>query len=441
MAKKLPKNPPRINAFKADIRETPFKERQRVVKSVTLDIINFDEEYKKDLKEGKGFLITNEEDFNEKTGTRTMDGLYSPIYGISSFSDKITDDYYRCDCGETTGSLSEGDICPNCGTEVQFIDTGLDVFGYIPLGNFIIINPAMYTLLAKLIGEKDLQLIIKFNNKYNVSGKNVSTKTKSSPYHGIGIIKFKEDFDEIVSYYRDKRKQPETYDIIMKFKDSAFAHHIPVYSSLLRPLVKDDSKISMVDDNKSYSIILANANSIRSSEIPGVDKTIIFENSLFEIQSEFNKIYKDIIDLSLSTKKGVIRGQVTCNRVDYSGRCVIVPATGHSVDEVSMPYAMGVEMMRPLIIRALSKTKDISVREANSEVDAALRRFNKGIWFIMNHIIMKSHNPPQVMVQRSPSLLQESMRLMRIKCIKPDFHDLTLDVPTGILDYMGADFN
>ena len=64
----------------------------------------------------------------------------------------------------------------------------------------------MYTLLAKLIGEKDLQLIIKFNNKYNVSGKNVSTKTKSSPYHGIGIIKFDNPVS-IIPYwaFREKR--------------------------------------------------------------------------------------------------------------------------------------------------------------------------------------------------------------------------------------------
>ena len=95
--------------------------------------------------------------------------------------------------------------------------------------------------------------------------------------------------------------------------------------------------------------------------------------------------------------------------------------------------------MRPLIIKALNTMENINIRDANSMVDVALRKFDKKIWLVMNYILQKSKNPPMLMVQRSPSLLQESMRLMNIKMVKYDLHDLTLDVPTGILAGMNAD--
>ena len=83
----------------------------------------------------------------------------------------------------------------------------------------------------------------------------------------------------------------------------------------------------------------------------------------------------------------------------------------------------------------------INIRDANTMIDNAMRKFSKKIWLLMNFIIKNSKNPPKVMVQRSPTLLQESMRFMDIKMIKADINDLTLDTPTGVLDGMNADYD
>ena len=437
---KITKEEPRVNSFKMDTVHQPFIGRKRNIKSVQLKVINIDDECKKDIDSGNGFFITNEEDFNEKTGTRTIDGLYSPLYGADTFADKATDDMYRCECGKTVGGIYEGETCPYCGTTVMFADSKLSIMGYISLGDFCIINPTVYTWLEHAIGGKELQSIIKFNNKYNVNGKNVSTRTKKSPYNGIGLIAFKENFDEIIEYYCNKRKTYDYYNLIRENRDCVFTHYVSVYSALLRPLVKEDSKISMFDVNKSYSVILVNANNIQTMSKHAVDKTIVIENALYEIQTEFNTICsKDIVRTILSSKKGIIRGSLTACRVDYSGRFVISAGVGLNTTEVCLPYIAGCELMRPLIIKSLTTIDGINIREANSIVDNALREFDKKIWLIMNYIVRKSKNPPMLMVQRSPSLLQESMRLMNIKMIKYDIHDLTLDVPTAILDGMNAD--
>lgn len=436
---KVIKDPPRMNSFKPEKIIRPFKTDNKKISSVKLVKIDIDSECEKDIESGNGFFITNEEDFDEKRGVRTEDGLYSPKFGIDTFTDKNTDDLFHCECGRLSGGLNEGDICPECGTPVIFTDSKLNITGYINLGKYCVINPACYTDLETLIGSKELSEIIKFNNKFDVDGKNVSTKDKKSPYNGIGLIEFKNQFDDIIEYYRNKRKKEDAYQVIMRFRKSIFTHNVTVYSSLLRPLVKEESRIAMFDVNKSYSVILANANTIRAIDIPTVDKKVVTENCLFEIQQEFNKISSDIINQNLSGKKGIIRGMTISSRMDYSARFIVVPAIGHCVNEVSLPYVGGCELLRPLIINALHTIDGINIREANSLVDKAIRKFDKKIFLLMNHILQSSDNPPMIMIQRSPSLLQESMRLMYIKQVKADINDLTLDVPVGILSLMNAD--
>ena len=438
---KIKKDEPRVNSFKPEKIIRPFKNasNKNPIKSVRLIKLNLDKCCEEDIEKGTGFFITNEEDFDEKRGVRTIDGLYSPRFGVDTFTDKNTDDLFHCECGKLSGGLHEGEKCPECGTQVIFVDSRLNITGYINLGDYCIINPSCYPELESLIGSKELNDIIKFNNKYDVNGKNISTRTKKSPYHGIGLKGFKKHFDEIIEYYKAKRKKDEHYEVLMRFKNCIFTHNVPVYTSLLRPLIKDGSRVAMFDVNKSYSIILANANVIKASEVPGVDKRSIVENCLYEIQTELVKIYGDIIVQNLSGKKGIIRGNIISSRMDFSARFVVVPGIGHSVVEVSIPYVAGCELMRPLLINALNKIDGINIREANTLVDKAIRKFDKKIFILMNHILQNSDNPPMMMIQRSPSLLQESMRLMYIKQVKADIQDLTLDVPVGILQLMNAD--
>lgn len=438
---KIIKDPPRMNSFKPEKIIRPFKTNDKKIKHVRLIKLDIDKCCEDDIESGNGFFITNEEDFDEKRGVRTEDGLYSPKFGVDTFADKNTDELFHCECGYLTGGIHEGELCPECNTPVVFTDSKLNITGYINLGEYYVINPACYNDLESLIGSKELTEIIKFNNKYDVNGKNVSTKSKKSPWNGIGILEFKDQFDDIIEYYRNKRHKDEVYDVLMRFKNAIFTHNIPVYSSLLRPLVKEDSRIAMFDVNRSYSVILANANSIKASEVPGVSKQAIVENCLFEIQQEVNKINSDIITQNLSGKKGIIRGMTISSRMDFSGRFVVVPAIGHCVTEVSLPYVAGCELLRPLIINALHTMDGINVRVANTMIDNAIRKFDKKIFLLMNYILQNSKNPPMMMVQRSPSLLQESMRLMQIKQVKADIHDLTLDVPVGILSLMNADFD
>lgn len=436
------KEKPRMNSFKIDKIPKPFANRHKRIKSVRLEKIDIDSKCERDIQSNKGFYITNELDYDEKKKVRTSDGLYSPKYGADAFSDKLLDNMYHCECGDLVGGVHEGDICPKCNTPVQFTDADLSITGYIPLDDYVVINPAVYLDLEKLIGKKDLLSILKYNEKYDVSGHHIPTATKSSPYTGIGLMKFQENFDEIIEFYKNKRKDKiDSYKNIRKFRNCVFTHNLAVYSSLLRPYVKDGSKMSVFDANKKYSVMLANANIVREEQPIGVDRSIITEKSLFEIQSEWNELFSNMIDQSLSGKKGMFRNNMLAARIDHSSRTIVDPAKFHNVDEISIPYVLGLELLRPLLINAIRVMDNKNIREANNIIDAGIRKFDEKLWLLVNHILQESDNPPRIMIQRSPSLLQESMRLMKIKSVKYDYNDLTTDVPIAILNGMNADFD
>lgn len=439
---KIKKEPPRMNSFKIDTPPRPFKNRHRPIKSVYLDKIQIDKKCEEDIKNNKGFFITNELDYDEKKRVRTIDGLYSPKFGVDTFSDKSLDNLYHCECGELVGGVHEGDICPKCGTEVQFTDADLSVTGYIPLGEYYVISPAVYLDIEKLIGGKQLLSILKYNERFDINGHQISAATKASPYIGIGFMKFKEKFDEIIEFYRKvKKDKKDSYDNVIRFRDRVFVKNVAVYSSLLRPYVKDESRMSVFDSNKRYSIILANANIIRKELPIGINKNIIIEKSLFEIQTEWNTLFSNIIEQYLSGKKGLFRGNITAGRVNYCARTIVVPAKFHNVNEISVPYVLGCELLRPLLINAIKTMDNKNIRDANTIIDNGIREFDEKLWVLMNHILQESTNPPMMMIQRSPSLLQESMRLMKIKTVKYDYNDLTTDIPIAVLNGMNADFD
>ena len=436
----IKKDRPRMNEFLIDRPPRPFKNESKKIKSVKLSKINLTDLAEDEIKSGKGFVISNETDYDEKKKCRTEDGLYSPKFGVDAFNDKTTDDMYHCECGQLSGGVHDHEICPNCGTEVQCTEADLSKTGWISCGCFYVITPACYIALGKLIGTKDLENILKYKNSFDIDGNPTNVVNKSQPYSGIGMIKFKEKFDEIIEYYHKKKKQKQDeYETIMMYKDAIFTKWVPVYTSLLRPYVKEESRMSVFDVNKKYSIILVLSNIIRR-ETEDSPNVIGIEKSLFEIQTQYNEIFEEIVSIDFAGKSGLIRSNIICVRSNFSGRLVIVPATFFNVDEISIPYIFAVEELRPIIINYMVRMDKMGYREANNIVDAALRKFDKKIYLIMSDII-NSDNPPMILVQRSPTLLQESIRLMKIKMITLDYYNLTMATPSGILSGMNADYD
>ncbi|NNV04703.1 hypothetical protein, partial [Brevibacillus sp. MCWH] len=162
---------------------------------VRLVRLNWDEECEKDFITGKGFEI---KEYPFKKEEKTMYGIYSPLFATDWEDEEAFSERYSCKCKELKGRIYEGERCHVCGTKVKFRDVDLKMFGWIKLHGYYIIHPIFYKMLESVIG-KQFHEIIEFNKEINRDGLIVDKTNKTNPFRGIGLIEFKERFDEILN--------------------------------------------------------------------------------------------------------------------------------------------------------------------------------------------------------------------------------------------------
>ena len=151
-------------------------------------------------------------------------------------------DRYRCKCGRTIGAQFEGEECPFCHEKIEYTDVDIKYTGWLNFFPYKVINPLMYQRLQSALSKKNLEAIISNENIITSSGmirkKDDVIEVKKSllRYHNIGLQEFYENFEEIMTYYKGKRKQKaDLIDSLIVDKDLVWTSKIPVYSTVLRP--------------------------------------------------------------------------------------------------------------------------------------------------------------------------------------------------------------
>lgn len=225
---------------------------------VQLEKLNWDKECERDLMLGRGFIVS--EPAITGKDTKSMYGIQSPLFasdwsdGEDAFADR-----FKCACGAMKGKIFEGEICPECKTKIEFRDVDLSYTGWIVINNHKIIQPIYFNKLASIIGSKTFNEIIKYDKFIDRDGHVQEKTTDTNPFRGIGLIEFRERFQEILEYYKGKKKNKwEEIKEIEEDKDKVFTSCIPVFSSVLRP-------VSFRNDSFFYSTIDKKYNSIFSS--------------------------------------------------------------------------------------------------------------------------------------------------------------------------------
>lgn len=409
------------------------------IDSVQLNKINLNKKGRQLQEKHLGFPV----DVLDLKDINNPKGLYSYKFGISPFAVKKAEiSPYSCICGETTGEIEQGKICEECGSKVTNIpDLRKTGVTHLP---YKIISPACFADFEGLIGGTEFGKIIKFDEHYNVDGK-VESKKDKKKYHGMGIRRFIEDYEEVCSYYLGKRKDRKRfYDEIMRNKDSLFTKTVLSYSALLRPNIENrgneniNHNRKLFESNKNYETIMKSIDELNSiKELSGMNK--IKENFLFDIQESYNAILEYLIK-EWKGKKGAFRGAATSTQVDYSARMVITPDNSLRVNEVSLPYVVCVTFFDLKIISILQEIDGITLAEAQSILFKAMIVYDKRIKMIIDHILENSEVDPRVLVNRAPSLNPESIRLCKIVC-KEDIEDLTMGIPTATLSGFAGDYD
>ncbi len=417
------------------------------------EIIDMDKECQHDLETNNGFRITARQNVN--TNLKAIDGIYSSLYGQGLQDESPYIERTRCKCGKTMGKLNNRTICPYCHTVVKFRGDNFEFFGWVILDNFCYIHPMLFNHIQNLIGEEELDKIITYTEELDQDGNLIQKEftSKEESFRGIGMSAFKDRFDEIISYYANKKKTKlPIYEFIMKHREKVFAHCIPVYTLLLRPIKIKDGHLCFEGTNQDYNMVATEATILNTKKTIKKKRQ---ETLLYNIQTKFMNVIKTI-DLILAGKKGAIRGLFGGN-YNFISRCVIIPETqllfdddgsplvpnvnDSPVDRVALPYACIMEMLKEVIINVIQKTYNISYLDAYIRWYDALLKVDPIVVSIIKTLIYKhpSGRGIPVIINRNPTIRYGS--IMQMYCTRVYVDSYAMGLPLQVLTPLNADFD
>lgn len=361
---------------------------------VMLKKINLDEERIEDLKSGNGFIVTEPKSI--KKDLKAEDGIYSRRFGTTLQDINAFENRYKCKCGHLQGRLYEGIVCPICGERVEFVDENYNYFGWLVLKDpYKVIHPAIYAQLRNFFGnnkirENRIDNIIMPEIKKNEDGFTIANgePTEDEPFKGIGMVEFIKRFDEIMDFYLKKYPQKkDMYDDILSDRDIIFTQSIPVYTTQLRPfsLETETSQFDYEKVNEYYTMLAKLVHTVNNDKLRLFRKSKPVNQCLFDIQTEFNKLYMEQINI-LATKKGELK-QNFGGRYNFSARCVIAQEPQLEIDSVKLPYAALVVLLQPTIVNILKKSYNITYSEAYKIWYKAQINTDMRVWSIIEQFI------------------------------------------------------
>jgi DNA-directed RNA polymerase subunit RPC12/RpoP len=228
-------------------------------------------------------------------------------------------DRYRCECGKTFGAAFEGEICPHCGHKVEYKDVDMLYTAYLNFWPFHVINPLMFHRLQSALSKKNLENIISNENIITSAGiirkhnDKIEVKKSMLLYHNIGLKEFYDNYEEIMEYYKSKRKiKADLIDQLIRDKDLVWTSKIPVYSTTLRPMgISSESYFFNSLDKQIYPLTNISINLRKASAI----EVPLY---LYQAQMRVNELWNLNFSL-IDGKYGWIRSQVLGGEFNYTG--------------------------------------------------------------------------------------------------------------------------
>lgn len=407
-----------------------------------LERLDLDQERINDLRKNKGFIVT--EPVGIKKDIKEYNGIFSTRFGQTLQDMNPYANRYSCPCKnpKLQGRVYLGQVCPICGEKVRRIGDELDYFGYIVLDDpYKIIHPNLFKSIEFIIGSKILKNILTLNDPKNEDGFSIEpTRPKYEPFFGIGIIKFIDNWEEILTYYINQNpNKRKYYDDVMENKGILFTQSIPVYTTLLRPFRIEGDKFFFEGANSIYQLMAKLAAQVNQRQLSMSRRATKPKDSLlWQLQEQYNELYAGIEEC-LAKKKGTIR---SCygGRYDWSGRCVISSDPTLKIDQVRLPYHALVELLQQVIINILYTVDGISYDNAYKIWYKAQIKENRRVWDIIDQLIKTSNNGNgiPILINRPPTIQYGSILYMNVVGINRNY---TMSIPLQILVPLVADFD
>ena len=402
-----------------------------------LERINIDQEKKRDLLSGNGFVVTSHKAI--KDDVKNPDGIYSSKYGPTLDDVNAFGNRYRCECGATTQRFYHGLKCPICGKPVEYKDDNFKMFGYICLKDpYHIIHPNLFMVIASLIGEETFINIITPQNKKDEDGNEIPIKRpKDEPYYGLGMLDFYTKFDEIIDYYIQKRSNKrDQYNDIKANRDAVFTQSIPVFTIHLRPYRLDGGTFHFEGTNSIYNIIAQLAHHVNNDSLRMTRKKKPKDQLLFDMQMKYRELYDELTKI-ISGKKGSVRA-LFGGRYNFTARSVIGPDPTKRIDEISLSYQCLCGLLQQRIVSILHKSYSMRYNDAYKFITENTARPHDIIVRILDGIIHSTDRGIPVLINRNPTLQLGGILQMYCVGISKGF---TMGMPLEVLSGLAADFD
>lgn len=406
-----------------------------------IERLNLDHECRKDLTTQRGFEITAEQSLKKEN--KNDNGIFSSKYGPGMQDDSPYQDRYKCQCGNYRGKIKFKMICPECGFPVVYVGDDMEYFGWIILHNpeHVYIHPNLYNSIRYLIGTDKLDKILKPAEEKDQDG-NIVINTKASKeesFVGIGMLGFKERFDEIIEFYANKHKTKASYyEDIMDNRTKIFTHCLPVFTVKLRPYQIKDGRFIFEGANDEYRLLSRFAVKLNENSAINAERRTV-NDYLYAFQQNVNRLVDDINKI-LSGKKGTIRA-LFGGRFNFISRCVIIPDPTLKVDEIGLPYMCLMETLQQSIINIIQRMYNLTYLNAYMRWWQGLLKVDPIMVDIIQSIIKKQNNGRGIpyLINRNPTIKYGG--IMQMYCVKIIEHSYAMAIPLQILKPLAADFD
>ncbi len=407
---------------------------------------NWIAEYEKDKKIGGGKFIEISDPNVIVDGMKANnDSLFDPRFDIPTDVDKKVIEW-ACDCESRIGRYNENRICPVCNTAVT-IRYSLELLrrGWIDIENHFIMVPSMYFKVSAFIGNTRMKEIMDYD-----ANNPIKPKTSANPFIGIGIIEFRNRFDEIMNFYKGKKfiTKPELYDVIMERKELIFTDKLYVMSSAHRAgFVSTSSRsFNYHSINALFVKILTDFNLIKRNRRKNGQVDEIIGN----IQDYMNKIYELTI-AKLIGKQRLIRNNIVSGRLWYSSRLVIISETKYDdIDVCRVSYKSFIGLFELEIINCMLRGHGnhefakMSAPECRTYMKRVKNSdtINDDIYTIIDMLLNKRKDDGlYVIVNRNPSFDLGSIQMYRIIEVTKDAENDVLTIPHNSLQEFNGDYD
>jgi hypothetical protein len=450
-----------------------MKTQEKIITSSYFDIPNFDALY----KQQKVVLLLNDLPYVTKEDRAAFNSII-----MTTYDNDVLSNVPSCACTGydegLKGMFNVGRLCKRCGFEVKHpSEDAIDLRTWmkVPDGIKGFIIPVVWVQLTNLLNPTSYNLLVWLTDSKSIPPLRITKDTKNRIlyFESIGwkrgLNSFIENFDQFLDILaimtKKKKRAMEYINYLSTVKDRLFPQYLPMPNKAL--LVLENTQIGAFADRLTVTGAIDAARNIASLSMPrsrpfSIEKV---EGKVVSIIGNLVSYYTSSIKNTLCSKKGWLRGQLFSSRSHFCLRAVITSLTDpHRYDELYIPWAQGLELLKVHIISILLK-RGYSFSAAANLVESSGNVYVPLLDEIMEKIINDSKIPYSVnnndnydsllnkpfdfgtssgissIFQRNPSMGRLSAQNQYITGVKKDVLDRTISMSPLATKGPNADFD